>query len=146
MLLKAWCESGGGMDAELKGEKLDGEGRECGSSNLMGGSDIREAMEGWVLAGSGFGGAVLVLRPSPFSEVYMTATFVLGEFMVPVSDHPMAVVLLATVTDAQGIAYLDWDAPWATQAGSASLHLCVLQPPFSRRHHQGFAQSGRFPS
>jgi hypothetical protein len=32
-----------------------------------------------------------VLRPSPFSDVYITATFVEGEFIVPVSDHPMAV-------------------------------------------------------
>lgn len=31
-----------------------------------------------------------MLRPSPFSDVYITATFVEGEFIVPVSDHPMA--------------------------------------------------------
>ena len=92
MLLKG---GGGGMDAELKGEKADGEGRECCRSNLMGGSEISDAMEGWVFAG-GIAGAVLVLRLSLFSDVYMTATFVLGEFMVPVSDHPMAVALLLT--------------------------------------------------
>jgi hypothetical protein len=113
MLLKG----GGGMDAELKGEKADGEGRECCCSNLMGGSEMIEAMEGWVLAGS----AVLVLRPSPFSDVYMTATFVLGEFMVPVSDHPMAVALLV-INQQPGLrkTYLDWDAPLVTQVCSAS--------------------------
>jgi hypothetical protein len=34
-----------------------------------------------------FGSRVLLLL---FSELYMTATFVDGEFMVPVRDHPMA--------------------------------------------------------
>jgi hypothetical protein len=96
MLLKVWCERGGGIAAALNGEKPDGEGNDWVCSNLMGGSDIREAIDGWVLAGGSFGGAVLVPRPSPFSEVYMTATFVLGEFMVPVSDHPIATRELVT--------------------------------------------------
>lgn len=43
-----------------------------------------------MLAGSVLEGGGLVLRFSPFSEVYMTATLVDGEFMVPVSDHPIA--------------------------------------------------------
>jgi hypothetical protein len=47
-------------------------------------------MEGWALARVGLGGGGFVVRPSPFSEVYMTATFVEGEFMVPVSDQPIA--------------------------------------------------------
>lgn len=45
-------------------------------------------MEGWVLAGAGL--VVLVLRPSGFSDVYMTATLVDGEFIVPVSEYPIA--------------------------------------------------------
>ena len=44
-----------------------------------------------MLVGGTWGGGGFVLRPSPFSDVYMTATFVEGEFMVPVSDHPMAI-------------------------------------------------------
>lgn len=93
MLLKGWFGGGGGMDAELNCEKPDGEGKDCCDSNFMGGSDIREAIEGCVLPGLGFGGGGLVVRLSPFSEVYMTATFVDGEFIVPVSDHPIATEL-----------------------------------------------------
>ena len=52
---------------------------------------MSEAMEGCVLAGERFDGAGFVSRPELFSDVYMTATFVDGEFIVPVSDHPMAV-------------------------------------------------------
>lgn len=52
---------------------------------------MSEAIEGCVLAGERFGGAGFVSRPTLLlSEVYMTATFVEGEFIVPVSDHPMA--------------------------------------------------------
>jgi hypothetical protein len=83
------AKGGGGIDAELNGEKLDGEGNGCCCSNLRAGSDIKEAMEGWVLA-DGFGGAAFVLRASPVSDVYITATLVEGEFIVPVNDHPMA--------------------------------------------------------
>jgi hypothetical protein len=54
---------------------------------------MRDAMEGWELAGGGGLGTVafgaLVLLPL-FSELYMTATLVEGEFMVPVRDHPIA--------------------------------------------------------
>ena len=32
----------------------------------------------------------LASRPLPFSALYITATFVDGEFMVPVSDQPIA--------------------------------------------------------
>jgi hypothetical protein len=91
MWLKAGFGGGGGMDAELNCEKADGDGRDWWrGSNLIGGSDMRDAMEGCVLAGGALGSGGFVLRPSPFSDVYMTATFVDGEFMVPVSDHPMA--------------------------------------------------------
>jgi hypothetical protein len=51
---------------------------------------MSDAMEG---CGFGFGGAALVLLL--FSELYITATFVEGEFMVPVRDHPIAVAMLA---------------------------------------------------
>lgn len=90
MLLYAWLVGGGGIDDELKREMLCGDVKDFCGSNLMGGSDIRDAMEGCVLAGVWWGGGGFVVRPSPFSEVYMTATFVEGEFMVPVSDHPIA--------------------------------------------------------
>jgi hypothetical protein len=82
---------GGGIDAELNCEKPDGDGIDWRDSNLIGGSDISDAMEGWVLAGVALEGGGLVIRVSPFSDVYMTATFVDGEFMVPVSDHPIAI-------------------------------------------------------
>ena len=81
---------GGGIDDELKREIPGGDVKDCCDSNLMGGSDIRDAMEGCALAGVWWGGGGFVVRPSPFSEVYMTATLVEGEFMVPVSDHPIA--------------------------------------------------------
>ena len=95
MLLKAWLDGGGGMDAELNCGKVDGAGSGCGS-NLICGSDITDAMEPCVLAEGWFGGAGFALRLSPFSDVYMTATLVDGEFIVPVSDHPIAMKLLVT--------------------------------------------------
>jgi hypothetical protein len=66
----------------------------CEGSNLRAGSDMSDAMEG---CGFGFGGAalVLLLLLLLFSELYITATFVEGEFMVPVRDHPIAVAMLA---------------------------------------------------
>jgi hypothetical protein len=85
---------GGGMEAWLKRIEEDGEARTwCVDSNLMGGTDMRDAIEGCELAGGGGWKAVAfetwVLLPL-FSELYITATFVDGEFMVPVRDHPMA--------------------------------------------------------
>jgi hypothetical protein len=53
---------------------------------------MSDAMEG---CGFGFGGAALALLLLLFSELYITATFVEGEFMVPVRDHPIAVAMLA---------------------------------------------------
>ena len=45
--LKDGFGGGGGMDAELNCEKAEGDGRDWWrGSNLMGGSDINEAMEG----------------------------------------------------------------------------------------------------
>jgi hypothetical protein len=113
----------------------------------MGGFDMRDAIEGWVLADGGFGGAVFVLRPSLFSDVYMTATFVLGEFIVPVSDQPMARYFSKELRAGKMMEqYLDWGAPSEIQACSAFSRLFVLQLPFSQHHHRGFAQSGRCPS
>lgn len=43
-----------------------------------------------LLEDAGLGCIVLDSRPLPFSALYMTATFVDGEFMVPVSDQPIA--------------------------------------------------------
>jgi hypothetical protein len=43
--LKAWLD-GGGMDVWLKCGRADCGATGCAFSNLMGGSDIREAMEG----------------------------------------------------------------------------------------------------
>lgn len=51
---------------------------------------MSEAIEGCVLAGERLDDAGFGSRPL-FSDVYMTATLVEGEFIVPVSDHPMAV-------------------------------------------------------
>ena len=57
---------------------------------MTGGFDMSEAIEGCVLAGERFD-IVFVSRPLLlFSDVYMTATFVEGEFIVPVSDQPIA--------------------------------------------------------
>lgn len=53
---------------------------------------MSDAIEGCELACGGFDGAACGSRVLLFSELYMTATFVDGEFMVPVRDHPMAVV------------------------------------------------------
>lgn len=88
-------EGGGGIEAWLKCgmEADDGDGRGCGvDSNFTGGSDMSDAIEGCEFAGTiglvdePFGSRMLVL----LSELYMTATFVDGEFIVPVRDHPMA--------------------------------------------------------
>lgn len=74
---------------------MDGDGMGgCEASNLTGGLDMIEAMEGCVLAGERFDDAGLVSRPALFSDVYMTATLVDGEFIVPVSDHPIAARIL----------------------------------------------------
>jgi hypothetical protein len=60
----------------------------------MDGLEISDAIEGCELAGGGNlepeGFEACVLLPL-FSELYMTATLVEGEFMVPVRDHPMAI-------------------------------------------------------
>lgn len=58
---------------------------------------MSEAIDGCVLAGERLDGACFGSRPVLFSDVYITATFVDGEFMVPVSDHPMAVRLSVAV-------------------------------------------------
>lgn len=51
-----------------------------------------------MLAGERFDGAGFVSRPVLLlSDVYITATFVDGEFIVPVSDHPMAVKVLVWI-------------------------------------------------
>lgn len=99
LLLKG---GGGGMEAWLNGDRVvdDGDAEGCGAgSNLMGGSEMSEAMEGWEFAGGGgfdaniFESRGLLL----FSELYITATFVDGEFIVPVRDHPMAMLLLVSI-------------------------------------------------
>jgi hypothetical protein len=78
------------MEAWLNRVEEDGEARTCcADSNLMGGMDMRDAMEGCELAGGG-GLETWGLLPL-LSELYMTATLVDGEFMVPVRDHPMAI-------------------------------------------------------
>jgi hypothetical protein len=93
---------GGGMEVWLNGDRVvdAGDADGCGAgSNLMGGSEISEAMDGWELAGGGgfdedgFESRGLLL----FSELYMTATLVDGEFIVPVRDHPIAVLLLVSM-------------------------------------------------
>lgn len=90
MLLYAWFGGGGGMEAELNWETPCGDVTDCCDSNFIGGSDIKDAIDGCALAGTGLRAGGLVARASPFSEVYITATFVEGEFMVPVRDHPIA--------------------------------------------------------
>lgn len=57
---------------------------------------MSEAMDGCVLAGERFD-AGFVSRPVLFSDVYMTATFVEGEFIVPVSDQPIAAQKLVVI-------------------------------------------------
>lgn len=52
----------------------------------MGGLDKTEAIEGCVTVSED-----LLSLKGLLSDVYMTARFVEGEFMVPVNDHPMAV-------------------------------------------------------
>lgn len=69
---------------------MDGDGMGgCDDSYLTGGFEMSEAIEGCVLAGDRFDGAGFVSRPLE-SEGYMMATFVEGEFIVPVSDQPIA--------------------------------------------------------
>jgi len=80
------------MEVWLKCDIVDGEGSGCVDSNLMGGSEMSDAIEGCELDGGGFGGAAFVSRGWLFSELYITATLVDGEFMVPVRDHPIAVL------------------------------------------------------
>lgn len=69
----------------------------CEGSNLTGGFDMSEAIEGCVLAGERFD-VIFVSRPLLFSDVYITATFVEGEFIVPVSDQPIAIHRLVLIT------------------------------------------------
>ena len=78
------------MEAGSKGGYTDGEAM-GGCSNLTGGFDMSAAIDGRVLAGERLAGPDFVSRPVLFSDVYITATFVDGEFIVPVSDHPIAV-------------------------------------------------------
>lgn len=68
----------------------EGEASGCAVSNLTEAFDIRDAIEGWELAGGGLETVVIASRALLLSELYMTATLVDGEFIVPVSDHPMA--------------------------------------------------------
>lgn len=86
------------MDVWLKCDMVDGEESGCVGSNLTGGSEISEAMEGWEFAGGGFVGcAALVSRVLLLSELYITATFVEGEFIVPVRDQPIAVCIVSVI-------------------------------------------------
>lgn len=50
---------------------------------------MREAIEGWLFV-IGSIDCVVVASLALFSELYITATLVDGEFIVPVSDHPIA--------------------------------------------------------
>lgn len=52
---------------------------------LDGSSERTDAMDGCAVSTTG-----LESRPFVASDVYMTATLVEGEFIVPVKDHPMA--------------------------------------------------------
>lgn len=58
-------------------------------------------------AGVCFGCNGFSSRGLPFSEVYITATFVEGEFIVPVSDQPIATKTSALVQARSVSAYLD---------------------------------------
>ena len=51
---------------------------------------MRDAIDGCTLAGGGIDGTDFASWVLLLSEVYMTATFVECEFIVPVSDQPMA--------------------------------------------------------
>ena len=67
-------------------------GEEVGKGSNFSGLESTEAIEGCVIvgaAGLGWGerGGLALL-----SEVYITATLVEGEFMVPVRDQPMAIL------------------------------------------------------
>lgn len=79
---------GGGMAVASKVVKGDGDGRDGLGSNLAGGEGRSDVVGGWV--------AGLGVRASLLSEGYMTATWVDGEFMVPVRDHPIAVEMMSS--------------------------------------------------
>ena len=84
---------GGGIAVESKGWNDPGEGNAGDGSNLMVGLASTDGSgDCLVFGGTGFGCSNLVSR-ALFSDVYMTATLVEGEFMVPVSDHPIAALL-----------------------------------------------------
>lgn len=89
-------EGGGGIVVELKDWCCEGIGRDMLDTeglNLTRGEAVDasleriESMEGCpgVVSTGGFAS-----RPFVASDVYMTATLVEGEFMVPVRDHPIA--------------------------------------------------------
>lgn len=70
---------------------------------VVGGFDSTDAIEGCVASTAGLTSRTLLL-----SDVYMTATLVEGEFMVPVSDHPIATGSLARLYALKVVlAYLD---------------------------------------
>ena len=68
-------------------------------SNLTVGFGGTGGTGAWEAVGGGFGGTGLVSRPALFSDEYMTATLVDGEFIVPVSDQPMAIMGSAPAHD-----------------------------------------------
>jgi len=78
---------GGGIVLESRGKGDIG----CGGSNVIEGVAMVCASSDCALARLAFGWDGFVLWTVLFSDVYMTATLVEGEFMVPVSDHPIAV-------------------------------------------------------
>lgn len=95
----------------------------CDDSNLTGGFAMREAMEGCVLAGECFDGADFISRPGGLSDVYMTATLVEGEFIVPVSDQPIAIEKSVAFSITFLPTYLDLRSPWVNQVWSGFWHL-----------------------
>jgi len=81
---------GGGIVAESKGWNDPGEGNVGDGSNLMVGLESADGIEDWLLLGGTCLDCNDLVSRALFSEVYMTATLVEGEFIVPVSDHPIA--------------------------------------------------------
>jgi hypothetical protein len=79
---------GGAMEVWVKGESVEGDERGRYASSFSEEVKAVGAKNGRVFTGGGFddGFASRML----FSELYMTATLVEGEFMVPVRDHPIA--------------------------------------------------------